>query len=154
MDILGVVDIGWSGVDQVRVGDYEFIYYATGIHTGVSILMTAEVAKCLMGYWAVSSRVIVAKLKDNPFDIAIIQLYAPTSDHSDEEIDEFYEQLDSAKRQAGSQDIAMFMGDLNAKVRAGSFEHLVGSFGLEERNDRNDSWVEWCEENGHVMCNT
>ena len=96
IDILGVADIGWNGIDQVKVGDYEFVYYASGNHTGVGILMTAEVAKCLMGYWAVSSRVIVAKLNANPFNITIIQVYAPTSDHSDEEIDEFYEQLDSA----------------------------------------------------------
>ena len=154
LDILGVADVGWSGVDQVKVGDYEFIYSANGIHTGVGILMTAEVAKCLMGYWAVSGRVIVAKLNANPFNITIIQVYAPTSDHSDEEIDEFYEQLDSAKRQAGSQDVIMVMGDLNAKVGSGSSGYAVGPFGLGERNERGDSWVEWCEESGQVICNT
>ena len=40
----------------------------------------------------------------------------PTSDHSDEEIDEFYEQLDSEKQQAGSQDILIVMGDWNQKM--------------------------------------
>ena len=61
LDILGVADVGWRGVDQVKVGDHEFIYSADGKHTGVGILMTAQVARCLMGYWAVSNRVIVAK---------------------------------------------------------------------------------------------
>ena len=154
IDILGIADVGWNGVDQVKVGEYEFIYSASGNHTGVGILMTAEVTKCLMGYWAVSSRVIVAKFKANPFNITVIQVYAPTTDHSEEEIDEFYEQLETAKRQTGSQDVVMVMGDLNAKVGAGSSGHAVGPFGLGVRNERGDRWAEWCEENEHVICNT
>ena len=43
---------------------------------------------------------------------------------------------------------------MNAKVGAGSSGHSVGPLGLGERNDRGDSWVEWCEKNGQVMCNT
>ena len=35
LDILGVADVGWKGVDQVKAGDYEFIYSASGNHTGV-----------------------------------------------------------------------------------------------------------------------
>ena len=42
----------------------------------------------------------------------------------------------------------MVMGDLNAKVGVGPSGHSVGPFGLGERNERGDSWVEWCEENG------
>ena len=117
--------------------------------------MTEEVAKSLMGFWVVSSRVIVVKLKASPFNITVIQVYAPTTDHSEEEIDEFYEQLETAKRQAGSQDILMIMGDLNAKVGAGSSGHAaVGPFGLGVRNERGDRWAEWCQESGQVICNT
>ena len=138
MDILGVADIGWNGVDQKSVGGYEFVYSANGNHTGVGILMTEEVAKSLLGYWAVSSRVIVAKLQASPFNITLIQVYAPTTDHGEEEVEEFYEQLETAKRQAGSQDIVIVMGDLNAKIGAGSCGQSVGPFGLGVRNERGD----------------
>ena len=85
----------------MKVREYEFIYSSNGIHTGVGILMTAEVTKCLMGYWAVSSRVLVFRFKATPFNINVIQVYAPTSDHSEEEIEEFYEQLEAASRITG-----------------------------------------------------
>ena len=154
LDILGVADVGWNGVDKIKVGDYEFVNSASGNHTGVGILMTEEVAKCLMGYWAVSSRVIVVKIKASPFNITVIQVYAPTSDHSDEEIEEFYEQLDTAKRQAGSQEIVIVMGDLNAKVGRGPSGSTVGPFGLGVRNERGERLAEWCEVNEQVLCNT
>ena len=57
------------------------------------------------GILAVSSRVIVAKLKASPFNITLVQVHAPTTEHSEEEINEFYEQRETAKRQAGSQKI-------------------------------------------------
>ena len=155
VDILGVADIGWNGVDQVNVGDYQFIYSASGNHTGVGILITIEVSKCLMGYWAVSDRVLVAKFKANPFNICVVQVYAPTNSYSEEAMDDFYEQLETAKRQAGSQDIVVVvMGDLNAKIGAGSSGDVVGPFGLGVRNERGDRWAEWCIENGQVVMNT
>ena len=46
------------------------------------------------------------------------------------------------------------MGDFNVKVGAAFSGHSVGPFGLGERNERGDSWMEWCEEDGHVMWNT
>lgn len=52
-------------------------------------MMTAEVARSLEGYWAVSDRIIVAKVRAHPCNLCIIQIYAPTTDHSDEEIDRF-----------------------------------------------------------------
>ena len=154
IDILGISDVGWTGVDQVRAGGYEFVYSGSGKHSGVGILMSLESAKCLMGYWAISDKVIIAKFKATPFNMSVIQVYAPTSDHSEEEIVEFYEQLETAKRQAGTQDVVLVMGDLNAKVGVGPSGHSLGPFGLGVRNERGDKWVEWCEENEQVICNT
>ena len=62
-------------------------------------------AKLVSGYWPVSERVLVVRIKGNPFDRSIIRVYAPISDCSDEKIDEFHEQLESAKKQSKSQDI-------------------------------------------------
>ena len=45
-----------------------------------------------------SDRIIVAKIKAKPFDIGIIQVYAPISERPEEEVEEFYEDLDKAKK--------------------------------------------------------
>ena len=81
-------------------------------------------------------------------------MYAPTTAHSEEEIVMFYEQLETAKAQAGSQDVLVVMGDLNANVGSGTGGRVVGPFGLGERNERGDRWVEWCEETDQIICNT
>ena len=57
-------------------------YYAEG----VAFLVSACVTKCIIGFWPVSDRIIVLKLKGKYFNITIIQVYAPTSDSTDEEI--------------------------------------------------------------------
>lgn len=72
----------------------------------------------------------------------------------EESIEEFYEQLNAAKRQCKSQEVVIVMGDLNAKVGRGRQDEIVGPFGLGERNERGDRWVDWCIENDQTITNT
>ena len=69
----------------------------------VGILLIKKVAKSIMGFHAVSDRVLIIKLASKPFNIVIIQVYAPTSALSEDEIEKFYSDLDIAYRQCGSQ---------------------------------------------------
>ena len=55
-------------------------------------------------------------LQEKPFNINMIQAYAPTQDYDDETIEEFYEQIQSAVSYTKSFDIICIMGELNAKV--------------------------------------
>ena len=89
-----------------------------------------------MGYWPISNRVIMVKLQGKPFNINILQTYAPTQDHNDEDIEQFYEEIQQAINQAKSDEIIHMMGDMNAKVGSTSHSNIVGNFGLGDRNDR------------------
>ena len=64
----------------------------------------------------VSSRLINISLRAVPFNIIIIQVYAPMSDYDDNEIDEFYDQLQNVPDQTPKKDILVVQGDWNAKV--------------------------------------
>ena len=64
------------------------------------MILDKESTKSLSGWWALSDRVMLAKLKGKQVDIAIIQVYAPTAASSEEEIDEFYNTLEKAKSSA------------------------------------------------------
>lgn len=88
----------------MTVEEDEFIYSGSDDYAEVGIMMTVEVARSLERYWAESDRIIVAKIRAHPFNLCVIQVNAPTGDHSDQEIDSFYEQSEGAKRQTGSQD--------------------------------------------------
>ena len=73
-----------------------------------------------------------------PHNITVIQVYAPTSDHEDEEVQQFYEQLDSVITKTPKKDILVVQGDWNAKVGPDAYLHwagTVGRFGIGETND-------------------
>ena len=92
-----------------------------------------------MGYWPISEKVLMAKLHGRPFNINIIEVYAPTHDHSDAEIEVFYEEIEKALKYAKSDGMLCVMGDLIAKIGSAPFESIVGRYGLGEKNDRGQS---------------
>ena len=87
IDILGLSETRYIGEGVVRLDGYTYIYSGGEEHQhGVGFIIKSSIEKCMLGYWAYSKRNIMIKLKAKPFDIAIIQTYAPTSTHSVEEI--------------------------------------------------------------------
>ena len=116
-------------------------------------MMTRRVYKALQGYLPISDRVIMAKFESKPANIIIVQLYAPTNDHSDDEIQELYAGVKKALKQVKSGDILVVMGDMNAKVGKVKYGSVVGKYGLGERNERGTQLINFCEENKQVIIN-
>lgn len=83
---------------------------------GVGFILDKETAKSIMGYNPISPRVITIWLKAHPINLTIIQVYAPTSDASDEDLEAFYNTVQEAMDKAAPRDMLMLMGDWNAKV--------------------------------------
>ena len=65
----------------------------------------------VMGCRPVSSRLITNRLRAVPFNITIVQAYAPTSDYDDNEIEEFYDQLQNPIDQTLKEGILVIQGD-------------------------------------------
>ena len=59
----------------------------------------------------ISSRLITIRLRASPFNITIIQAYAPRSEHSYEEVEDFYEELKEVLDQTPKKDITVVQGD-------------------------------------------
>ena len=97
---------------------------------------------------------MLVKLHGKSHDIGIIQVYAPTSDHDDEVIDSFYEDIEQAKSQLKSKDICIIMGDFNAKVGSQRIDGIVGPHGLGEINSRGEQLVQWCKQHNMLITNT
>ena len=70
----------------------------------------------VMGCRPVSSRLITISLRAASFNIIIVQVYAPTSDYDDIEIEEIHGQLQNVINQTPRKDILVVQGDWNAKV--------------------------------------
>ena len=156
VDIMEVAEARWTGVGSVELPEGGcFIYSGGQSHvSGVGVALGQRAERSLAGYYAVSDRVLLVRLQGKPFDTCIIQVYAPTCDHSDEEVESFYDDVERAVQQCKRHDVVFVMGDMNAKVGRGREEDIVGPYGLGERNARGDRLVEWCTENEQVIMNT
>ena len=155
INILGLSEVRWQGAGSVNYDGYRIIYSGgEKCERGVGFILDSQTAKTVKGFWSISDRVILIKLRGQPFDIGIIQVYAPTSSHTDAEIDAFYGEIETALKQLKSQDVKIIMGDLNAKVGESRIDSTVGPFGLGEINERGERLVDWCKDNDLVICNT
>ena len=121
---------------------------------GVGIMMRKDVASCMTGMWPVTDRIIMVKLSGKPFNINIIQVYAPTTDHEEEEIESFYEDINKVMDYTKSGEITILMGDWNAKVGDAPEHPVVGNCGLGERNNRGTRLVNFCTSRKLVLTNT
>ena len=79
-------------------------------------LVHEEMVSAILGCRQVSSRLISIRLRASLFNVTIIQVYAPASGHDDNEVDNFYRQLQEIIDQTPGKDILVVQGDWNAKV--------------------------------------
>ncbi|GFN81960.1 craniofacial development protein 2-like [Plakobranchus ocellatus] len=101
-----------------------------------------------------AQREIQNDVERKPVDLNIIQVYAPTANSNDEDLDIFYNELDTAKTQCKSQDPLIIMGDFNAKVGTEKVDDIVGKHGLGIRNEGGEKLIEWCQTNNTIVGNT
>ena len=148
----------WTKSDKFTTDDHVMVYSRQQKQhkNEVGVMLTLQVAKSMVGFHALSDWVLILKIASKPFNLVIIQVYAPTSTSSDEDIEQFYNDLDSAHKKAGSQDMPIVMGELNAKVgtEQDPLLEVVGRHGLGSCNERGDIWVDWCTTHDKVITNT
>jgi len=91
------------------------------------------------------------KLNGEPFNISIIQIYAPTQDHEDEETELFYDEIQTAIKNVKTDNIFCVMEDLNAKVDKERTTDITGQYGLGTRNERGERLLEFCQQNELII---
>ena len=78
---------------------------------------------------------ISVRLKDKPFNITVIQVYAPTSNAEETEVERFYEDLQDLLELTPKRDGLFIIGDWNAKVGSQETPGVTGKFGLGVQNE-------------------
>ena len=77
---------------------------------------------------------ISVRLQGKPFNITVIQAYAPTSNAEEAEVERFYEDLQGLELTL-TKDVLFILGDWNAKLGSQETTGVTGKFGLEIRNE-------------------
>ena len=88
-----------------------------------------------------------------PFSITVIQVYAPTSNAEEAEIEKLYEDLQDLLEQRPKKVILFIIGDWNAKVESQEIPGVTGKFGLGLQNEAGKRLIEFCQENTLVIAN-
>ena len=89
-----------------------------------------------------------------PFNITVIQVYAPTSNAEEAEVEWFNEDLQDLLELTPKKDVLFIIRDWNAKVGSQEIPVVTGKFGLGVQNEAKQRLTEFCQENALVIANT
>ena len=97
---------------------------------------------------------ISVHLQGKPFNVTVIQVYAPISNAEEAEVERFYEDLQDLLELTLKKHVLFIIGDWNAKVGSQKTPGVTGNFGLGMRNEAGQRLIEFCQENTLVITNT
>ena len=97
---------------------------------------------------------ISVRFQGKPFNITVIQVYAPTSNAEEAETEQFYEDLQDLLKLTPAKDVLFIIGDWNAKVGSQEIPGVTGKFSLGVQNEAGQRLIEFCQEKALVIANT
>ena len=92
--------------------------------------------------------------QSKPFNITVIQDYAPNRNAEESEVEQFCEDLQDLLELTPPKGILFIVGDWNAKVGSQETHGVTGKFGLGVQNEAGQRLIEFCQENALVIANT
>ena len=101
-----------------------------------------------------NDRMISFHFQGKPFSIMVFQIYAPTRNTEEAEVEQFYEDLQDLLELTPKKDVFFIIGDWNAKVGSQETPGVTGKFGLGIWNEAGQRLMEFCQENALVITNT
>ena len=97
---------------------------------------------------------ISVHFQGKPFNIMVIQAYAPTKNAEEAEVERFYEDLQDLLELTPQKDVLFIIGDWNAKVGSQEICGVTGKFDLGVQNETGQRLIQFCQENTLVIANT
>ena len=95
VDILGISELKWTGMGEFNSDDHYIYYCGQESHrrNGVDIKVNKRVRNAVLGFNLKNDRMISVRFQSKPFNITVIQAYAPISNAKETEVEWFYEEL-------------------------------------------------------------
>ena len=118
VDILGISELRRTGMGEFNSDDH-YIYYCRQEslrRNGVATIVNKRVRNAILGCNLKNERMISVRFQGKPFNIIVIQVYAPTSNAEEAEVEQFYEDLQDLLELTPPKDVLFIIGDWNAKV--------------------------------------
>ena len=156
VDIVGISELKWTGMGEFNSDDH-YIYYCRQEslrRNGVAIMVNKRVQNAVLGCNLKHNRMISVHLQGKPFNITVIQVYAPTSNAEEAEVERFCEDLQDPLELTPPKDVLFIVEEWNAKVGSQETPGVTGKFGLGIQNEAWKRLIEFCQKNAVVIANT
>ena len=137
VDIIGISELKWTGMGEFNSDDH-YIYYCgqeSLRRNGVAITVNKRVRNAVLGCSLKNDTMISVRFQGKPFNIMIIQTYAPNSNTEEAEVERFYEDLKDLLELTPPKDYLFIIGAWNAKVGSQETSGITGKFGLGVQNE-------------------
>ena len=118
VDILGISELKWTVMGEFNSDDH-YIYdcgQESLRRKTVAIMVNKRIRNAVLGCILKNDRMISVRFQGKPFNITVIQVYAPTSNTEEAEVEWFYEDLQDLLELTPKKDVLFIIGDWNAKV--------------------------------------
>ena len=118
MDILAISELKWTGMGELNSDDHSIYYCGQESlrRNGVAIIVHKRVQNAVFGCNLRNNRMISVPFQGKPFNITVIQVYDPTSNTEEAEVEWFYEDLQDLLELTPKKKDVLFIEDWNAKV--------------------------------------
>ena len=121
---------------------------------GVALIVNKRAQNVVLGCNLKHDRMISVRLQSKPFNITVIQVYAPTTNVKEAEVEWLCEDLKDLLELTLLKDVLFIIGDWNAKVGSQEIPGVTGKFGFGVQNEAEKRLTEFCQENALVIANT
>ena len=112
VDILGISELKWTGMGDFNLDDH-YIYYCgqeSLRRNGVVIMVNKRVRNAVLGCSLKNNRMISVRFQAKQFNITVIQVYTPTSNAEEAEVEWFYEDLQDLLELTTQKDVLFIIG--------------------------------------------
>ena len=116
-------------------------------------MVNKRVRNAVLGCNLKNDRMISVRFQGKPFNITMIQAYAPTRNAEEAQVERFYEDLQELLELTPQKDVIFIIGDWNAKVGSQETPGVTDKFGLGVWNEAGQRLIEFYQENTLVIAN-
>ena len=118
VDILGLSELKWTGMGEFNSDDHHIYYCGQEClrRNGIAITVNKRFQNAVFGCNLKNDRMISVRFQGKPFNITVVQIYAPTSNTEEAEVEWFYEDLQDLLELSPKKHVLFIIGDWNAKV--------------------------------------
>ena len=133
IDILGIRELKWTGVGKFTSEDHYNYYYGQEClrRNGVAIIVNKRVQNAVLGCNLKNDRMTSIHFQGKPFNITVIQVYAPTTNAKEAEVDWFYEDIQDLLDLIPKKDVIFIIRKCNARVGNQEIPGVTGKSGFQ-----------------------